>query len=65
MSDEPGAEDAARVEAERRRRVAEIFGEVIPTQTSDDAGDDEAAERRTEETVQEDWLPSQVPPHHQ
>jgi len=54
-----------RERAARRRRLAEIFGEVIPEQTSDDtteAGD--PADRRTEETAQEDWLKRQVPPHH-
>jgi hypothetical protein len=50
---------------ERRRRLAEIFGEVLPDQTSDDAGETgDAADRRTAEKVQEDWLKSQVPPHH-
>jgi hypothetical protein len=54
-----------RERAERRRRLAEIFGEVIPEQTADDtaeAGD--RADRRAEEMVQEEWLKSQVPPHH-
>lgn len=64
MSKEPGPSEQARAEAARRRRIAEIFGEVIPDQTSDDAGDDSPADRRTEEKAQEDWLKSQVPPHH-
>jgi hypothetical protein len=55
----------ARERAERRKRLAEIFGEVIPEQTSDDAHEAEGgAERRTEEKAQEDWLRRQVPPHH-
>ena len=49
---------------ERRRRLAEIFGEVLPEQTSDDAGEAGAEERRTDDQAQEDWLKSQVPPHH-
>jgi hypothetical protein len=53
-----------RERAERRRRLAEIFGEVLPEQTSDDAGEAGAAERRTDTEAQEDWLKSQVPPHH-
>jgi hypothetical protein len=61
VSDEP----TPRERAERKRRLAEIFGEVIPEQTSDDSGESGAgADRRTEEKVQEDWLKSQVPPHH-
>jgi hypothetical protein len=61
VSEEP----TARERAERRRRLAEIFGEVLPEQTTDDS--DEAAdraERRQEQQAQEAWLKSQVPPHH-
>ena len=53
-----------RERAERRRRLAEIFGDVIPEQTGDDTDESGAAGRRTEEKAQEDWLKSQVPPHH-
>lgn len=54
-----------REQAERRRRLAEIFGEVLPEQTADDATESsDPADRRTPELVQEDWLKSQVPPHH-
>ena len=72
-ADEPADRDTGssgddltpRQRAERRRRLAEIFGEVLPEQTSDDtSADGEAAERRTEQKAQEDWLRSQVPPHH-
>jgi hypothetical protein len=63
---EPGEKAAsdARADAERRRRLAEIFGDVIPEQTSDDADEAAASDRRTGEKAQEDWLKSQVPPHH-
>jgi hypothetical protein len=44
--------------------LAEIFGDVIPEQNSDDAADDAGAGRRTDEQAQEAWLKSQVPPHH-
>lgn len=76
MSDDPTATDDARPDpeaeaqesvrrsAQHRRRLAEIFGDVIPEQTSDDADPDGAAGRRTGEQAQEDWLKSQVPPHH-
>jgi hypothetical protein len=61
VTDEP----TARERAERRRRLAEIFGDVLPEQTSDDTGEAaDRGERRTEQQVQEDWLKSQVPPHH-
>jgi hypothetical protein len=61
VTDEP----TARERAERRRRLAEIFGDVLPEQTSDDSGEAvDRAERRTAQQAQEDWLKSQVPPHH-
>ena len=47
--------------AARRRRLAEVFGEVIPEQTADDA--DESGGEGAEQ-AQEDWLKRQVPPHH-
>ena len=68
MSDAPTTDGDSRpdprADARRRRRLAEIFGDVIPEQTSDDAEAGGAADRRTEEKAQEDWLRSQVPPHH-
>lgn len=54
-----------RERAERRRRLAEIFGDVLPEQTADDSADaSDRADRRTQELAQEDWLKSQIPPHH-
>jgi hypothetical protein len=43
----------------RRRRLAEVFGEVLPEQTSDDAADP-----KTEPDGTDEWLRRQVPPHH-
>jgi hypothetical protein len=43
----------------RRRRLAEVFGDVLPEQTSDDA-----AEPETRPDGAEEWLKRQVPPHH-
>lgn len=61
MSEELTAQERA----ERRRRMAEIFGDVIPEQTSDDTAESgDRADRRTAEKEQEDWLERQVPPHH-
>ena len=60
MSDyaEP-VDDAAR-EAERRRRLADVFGDVLPDGTSDDR--DHRPGRSEGGT--DDWLRRQVPPHH-
>jgi hypothetical protein len=64
MSGETSRERAEK-DARRRRRLAEIFGDVLPDQTSDDVADESGrGDRRTEEKAQEDWLKRQVPPHH-
>jgi hypothetical protein len=47
---------------ERRRRLAEVFGDNLPDTTSDERDLDERpddAARRTDT-----WLEEQVPPHH-
>lgn len=52
----PTAEEQRR----RRKRLAEVFGDVLPGQTSDDmdpASDESNGDR-------EAWLRRQVPPHH-
>ncbi len=43
----------------RRRRLAEVFGDVLPEQTSDDAAEPDPRPDGSEE-----WLKRQVPPHH-
>ncbi len=43
----------------RRRRLAEVFGDVLPEHTSDDAAEPQAQSEATDE-----WLKRQVPPHH-
>lgn len=48
---------------QRRRRLAEVFGDALPDTTSDerepDPGEGAAAEDKTDA-----WLRDQVPPHH-
>ncbi len=58
-------QEDARERAARRRRLAEIFGDVLPEQTRDDAGDpaDRPADRGASDPGEE-WLRRQVPPHH-
>lgn len=61
VSDDAGTpERDARAEAARRRRLAEVFGDVLPETTSDER-DPEAP---TRESADEAWLRAQVPPHH-
>jgi hypothetical protein len=44
----------------RRRRIAEVFGDVLPD-TTDDERDTEVPEDRRDG---DSWLRAQVPPHH-
>jgi hypothetical protein len=44
---------------ERKRRLARIFGDVLPDTTRDERDDPETAERGSDA-----WLRAQVPPHH-
>ena len=67
MSDEAEADrtdpgGAERSEAERRRRHARIFGDVLPETTRDDRAD--AWEGDSGGEGSDDWLRRQVPPHH-
>lgn len=48
--------EAQKKREERRRRLAEVFGDVLPEQTSDDRDDRSASN--------DEWLRQQVPPHH-
>jgi hypothetical protein len=54
------SEGRAETDWERRRRVAEVFGDVLPETTSDER-DEPSAPR---ESVSDEWLRRQVPPHH-
>lgn len=49
--------------AERRRRLAAVFGDPLPEQTSDDAPEPGEGSGSSE-AAQEEWLKRQVPPHH-
>ena len=55
------SESAGR-ETERQRRRAEVFGDVLPEQTRDDQSADRVD--RSPDGSAEEWLRSQVPPHH-
>lgn len=61
-ADEASA-DAKPVEPdwERRRRLAAVFGDVLPETTSDERDPETAA---SDEDAGDRWLRSQVPPHH-
>ena len=76
MSGDPAGKaspsEPSRSEAERRRRRAEVFGDVLPETTADErdetwneggAGASSAADRGKVDAAVE-WLRRQVPPHH-
>lgn len=64
--DPPARDEEARLaraaEAERRRRRARVFGEVLPEGTSDERGD--AWSEREPREGSDEWFRRQVPPHH-
>jgi hypothetical protein len=52
--------EPAETEWQRRRRLAAVFGDVLPETTSDERD----AEAPSDEDAQDRWLRGQVPPHH-
>jgi hypothetical protein len=48
-------------EAARRRRLAEVFGDVLPDTTSDER---EPESGDSSSTTRDEWYRDQVPPHH-
>ena len=48
---------------QRRRRLAAVFGDVLPETTSDERDPETAADASTEDAGDR-WLRAQVPPHH-
>jgi hypothetical protein len=48
---------------QRRRRLAAVFGDVLPDTTSDERGERDGPDSGDED-AQDRWLRSQVPPHH-
>jgi hypothetical protein len=51
---------------ERKRRLAEVFGEVLPETTVDERDPDaqDSDGREPVDSTAEAWLRAQVPPHH-
>ena len=46
---------------QRRKRLAEVFGDVLPETTRDERDPEDREDR---ESASDRWLRSQVPPHH-
>jgi hypothetical protein len=54
----PGKPSKPESEWQRRKRLADAFGDVLPDTTSDERDERDAGESSDE------WLRRQVPPHH-
>ena len=50
-------ETPAETEWQRRKRLAAVFGDVLPETTSDERDESDS-------DTSEEWLKRQVPPHH-
>ena len=58
-SSPPPAPDEREPDWQRRRRLAEVFGDAVPEQTADDR------DAREDRPGKDDtWYREQVPPHH-
>jgi hypothetical protein len=69
VSDRSPEQPRELTDAERRRRRARVFGDVLPDRTRDERGDDGAPAKRGAGSdgagdPSEEWLRRQVPPHH-
>ncbi|WP_426242259.1 hypothetical protein [Nocardioides sp. LHG3406-4] len=53
-------DDVPEPEWARRKRLAEVFGDVLPDTTNDER----EPEAPRQESSAEEWLRAQVPPHH-
>lgn len=53
--------DPREPEWKRRKRLAEVFGEVLPETTSDERTPEDGVRR---DSARDRWLEEQVPPHH-
>jgi hypothetical protein len=63
--EEPGSADSVlRRRAAERRRLAEVFGDVLPDATRDDVDDPDPAEGEHSTAARDAALLRDVPPHH-
>jgi hypothetical protein len=61
--EDPAVRETTEPEWQRRRRLAAVFGDVLPETTSDERDPGTAADAAGEDAGDR-WLRSQVPPHH-
>jgi hypothetical protein len=58
MTTHPKKDGKPETEVERKRRLAAVFGDVLPDTTADER------EEKSDGSGSDEWLRSQVPPHH-
>ena len=61
---EPNTEPKTEPETDwqRKRRLAEVFGDVLPETTTDER--DPGSDGSGDESARDTWYRDQVPPHH-
>jgi hypothetical protein len=62
-ADEADCEAHSEPDWQRRKRLAEVFGDVLPDTTSDEREPDRSSGDAADDPGDR-WLRSQVPPHH-
>ena len=63
QTDDQPADQPAETDWQRRRRLAAVFGDVLPDTTSDERSPEPVGEH-SDEPAGDAWLRAQVPPHH-
>ncbi len=64
MSDDHRPERDRAEQAARRKRIAEVFGDVLPDTTSDERDAGTSGAEAADEAARDAWFRDQVPPHH-
>jgi hypothetical protein len=62
--DRPAGRDERDREAERRRRLAAAFDDALPESTRDESAEGWGERPSAGGAGDDEWLRSQVPPHH-
>ncbi len=58
MTPSSSKDDKQKTDVERKRRLAAVFGDVLPDTTTDER------DEKDDSRGSDEWLKSQVPPHH-
>ena len=64
MTEAPEVPEDPEDAAARKRRLAEVFGDVLPETTSDERDEGPDSTDGRDESARDAWYRDQVPPHH-